>query len=124
MRRLLVFQHVPHEILGTLDPLLRDAGFRIRYVNFGRNPDAVPDLERYHGLIVLGGPMNCDQVTRHRHLATEIAGIQTAIRDGKPVLVAAAASSAGSPTSASASGINLGSESWRLPGCTRMPRAV
>ena len=29
MRRLLVFQHVPHEILGTLDPLLRDHGFRI-----------------------------------------------------------------------------------------------
>ncbi len=86
MRRLLVFQHVPHEILGTLDPLLRDAGFRIRYVNFGRNPDAVPDLDRYHGLIVLGGPMNCDQVTRHRHLATEVAAIQTAIRDGKPVL--------------------------------------
>jgi GMP synthase (glutamine-hydrolysing) len=86
MRRLLVFQHVPHEILGTLDPLLRDAGFRIRYVNFGRNPDAVPDLDRYHGLIVLGGPMNCDQVTRHRHLATEVAAIASAIRDGKPVL--------------------------------------
>jgi len=86
MRRLLVFQHVPHEILGTLDPLLRDHGFRIRYVNFGRNPDAVPDLDRYHGLIVLGGPMNCDQVTRHRHLATEVAAIQAAVRDGKPVL--------------------------------------
>ena len=86
MRRLLVFQHVPHEILGTLDPLLRDAGFRIRYVNFGRNPDAVPDLERYQGLIVLGGPMNCDQVTRHRHLATEVAAIQAAVRDGLPVL--------------------------------------
>lgn len=86
MRRLLVFQHVPHEILGTLDPLLRDHGFRIRYVNFGRHPDAVPDLDRYHGLIVLGGPMNCDQVARHRHLATEVAAIQTAVRDGKPVL--------------------------------------
>ena len=86
MRRLLVFQHVPHEILGTLDPLLRGHGFRIRYVNFGRHPDAVPNLDRYHGLIVLGGPMNCDQVTRHRHLATEVAAIQTAIRDGKPVL--------------------------------------
>jgi GMP synthase (glutamine-hydrolysing) len=86
MRRLLVFQHVPHEILGTLDPLLRDHGFRIRYVNFGRHPDAVPDLDRYHGLIVLGGPMNCDQVTRHRHLATEVAAIQAAVRDGKPVL--------------------------------------
>ncbi len=86
MRRLLVFQHVPHEILGTLDPLLRDHGFRIRYVNFGRDPDALPDLDRYHGLIVLGGPMNCDQVTRHRHLATEVTAIQQAVRDGKPVL--------------------------------------
>lgn len=86
MRRLLVFQHVPHEILGTLDPLLRDHGFRIRYVNFGRNPDAVPDLDKYDGLIVLGGPMNCDQVTRHRHLLTEVAAIKAAIRDSKPVL--------------------------------------
>lgn len=86
MRRLLVFQHVPHEILGILDPLLRDAGFRIRYVNFGRQPDAVPDLSRYNGLIVLGGPMNCDQVTRHRHLATEVLAIRETIRAGKPVL--------------------------------------
>jgi len=86
MRRLLVFQHVPHEILGTLDPQLRDAGFRIRYINFGRHPDAVPDMDRYHGLIVLGGPMNCDQVARHRHLLTEVAAIQAAVAAGKPVL--------------------------------------
>lgn len=86
MRRLLVFQHVPHEILGTLDPLLRRTGFRIRYVNFGRQPDARPELDRYHGLVVLGGPMNCDQVHRYRHLATEVELIQTAIAAGKPVL--------------------------------------
>ncbi len=86
MHRLLVFQHVPHEILGTLDPLLRAAGFRIRYMNFGRTPDAVPDLDRYHGLIVLGGPMNCDEVHRHRHLVTEVDTIQRALADGKPVL--------------------------------------
>jgi hypothetical protein len=36
MRKLLVFQHVASEPLGHLDPLLRDSGFRIRYVNFGR----------------------------------------------------------------------------------------
>ena len=86
MRRLLVFQHVPYEILGNLDPLLRDAGFRIRYVNFGRQPDAKPDLSRYHGLIVLGGPMNCDQSDRYPHLATEIEAIRAAIDAGKPVL--------------------------------------
>ncbi len=86
MRRLLVFQHVAYEILGVLDPLLRDAGFRIRYVNFGRQPDAQPDIDRYNGLIVLGGPMNCDQAERYPHLQTEIDVIQRAIDSGKPVL--------------------------------------
>ena len=86
MRRILVFQHVPHEILGTLDPLLRDAGFRIRYVNFGRQKDATPDVSRYHGLVVLGGPMNCDQVDRHPHLAVETEAIRRAIDRGLPVL--------------------------------------
>ena len=51
MKRLLVFQHVPHEILGTFNPQLKDAGFRIRYVNFGRTPDAQPNVEKYDGLI-------------------------------------------------------------------------
>lgn len=86
MRRLLVFQHVPYEILGNLDPLLRAAGFRIRYVNFGRQPELCPDISRYHGLIVLGGPMNCDQHDRHPHLLTEIEVIQQSIEEGKPVL--------------------------------------
>lgn len=86
MRRLLVCQHVAHEILGILDPLLREAGFRIRYVNFGRQPDARPDMQRYHGLVVLGGPMNCDQSERYPHLATEVELVQAAIGAGKPVL--------------------------------------
>ncbi len=86
MRRLLVFQHVPYEILGNLDPLLRDARFRLRYVNFGRHPDATPEISRYSGLIILGGPMNCDQSDRYPHLLTEIEVIRQAIRAGKPVL--------------------------------------
>jgi len=86
MRRLLIFQHVSYEILGTLDPLLRNAGFRIRYVNFDRQPDAKPDISRYHGLIVLGGPMNCDQSDRHPHLETEIELIRQTIDAGKPIL--------------------------------------
>ncbi len=86
MRRLLVFQHVAHEILGTLDPLLRDAGFRIRYVNYSRQPEAEPSLDRYHGLVVLGGPMNCDQVDRYPHLQREVEAIQQTIDAGRPVL--------------------------------------
>lgn len=84
--RILVFQHVPHEPLGTLDPLLRAAGFRIRYVNFRRNPDQRPTLDRYSALIVLGGPMNADDAGAHPNLATEVELIQEAVDRNMSVL--------------------------------------
>ncbi|MFQ5665545.1 MAG: gamma-glutamyl-gamma-aminobutyrate hydrolase family protein [Candidatus Binatia bacterium] len=86
MRKILVCQHVPFEILGTLDPLFKAAGMRIRYVNFGRHPDAQPSLDGYGGLVVLGGPMSVDQVDRHPHLITELALIRKAIDRNMPVL--------------------------------------
>ena len=86
MRKLLVFQHSAREPLGVLDPMLRHAGFRIRYVNFSRQPDLEPDVSRYHGLIVLGGPMNVDQQDRFPHLATEIAAIREALDRDIPIL--------------------------------------
>lgn len=86
MSKILVLQHVAYEVLGTLDPLLRSSGIRIKYVNFGRIPDSQPGLEGYRGLIVLGGPMNVDQVEQHKHLVTEINLIKDAIDRGLPVL--------------------------------------
>lgn len=86
MPRLLVFQHVAHEILGTLDPLLRDAGFRIKYVNFERHPNTLPSLEGYNGLIVLGGPMNVDEVDDYPNLLTEVDLIQEAVAKNLPIL--------------------------------------
>jgi GMP synthase (glutamine-hydrolysing) len=86
MRKLLVFQHSAREPLGLLDPMLRRHGFRIRYVNFSRQPGLRPDVSRYHGLVVLGGPMNVDQTDRFPHLATEIAAIQEALKRDIPVL--------------------------------------
>lgn len=77
--KILVFQHVPYEPLGTLDPLLKEAGFRIRYVNFGRMPEARPQLERYEALIVLGGPMNSDQIDTYPNLLTETDIIREAL---------------------------------------------
>ena len=55
MRKVLVFQHVANEILGTLNPSLKQQGLRIRYVNFEREPKAEPTIDKYNGLIVLGG---------------------------------------------------------------------
>jgi len=46
MRKLLVFQHSAREPPGVLDPMLREAGFRVRYVNFLRDPGAQLDVRR------------------------------------------------------------------------------
>jgi len=86
MKRLLVFQHVPHEVLGNLDPMLRGAGFRIRYVNFGREPATVPDVTKYDALVVLGGPMCVSQSNAYPHLNTEIQCIRDAIEQAMPIL--------------------------------------
>jgi GMP synthase (glutamine-hydrolysing) len=84
--KILVFQHVPYEPLGTLDPLLKEAGFRIRYVNFGRDPHQRPALDKYEALIVLGGPMNAHQIDAYPNLGTEVDIIHEAVDAGMSVL--------------------------------------
>lgn len=86
MSRLMVFQHVAAEPLGTLHARIRARGHRIRFHNFQRQPDAQPNVDRYQGLIVLGGPMNVEDQQRHPHLKTELLAIEAALRQGKPVL--------------------------------------
>ena len=86
MKKLLVLQHVPHELLGTLNPLLKRAGFRLRYVNFARHPDAKPCLEGYDGLVILGGPMSVNDAHRLPHLTVEMKLIERALKLNRPVL--------------------------------------
>lgn len=86
MRKIMVIQHVAHEPLGTLNPMLKDAGFRIRYVNFARDPDLSPSLEGYRGLIVLGGPMGVYEIEHYKHLQTEMKLIEEALKRDLPVL--------------------------------------
>ncbi|TWI12059.1 type 1 glutamine amidotransferase [Aerolutibacter ruishenii] len=86
MSRLLVFQHVAAEPLGTLDPLIRRRGHRIRFKNFERHPDTQPNVERYRGLVVLGGPMNVEDHAHRAHLLTEMRAIERMLELGRPVL--------------------------------------
>jgi len=86
MPRIMVFQHVAAEPLGTLDRLIRRRGHRVKFVNFEREPHARPKIDRYRGLIVLGGPMNVEDRHARTHLQTEIEVIGAALAAGKPVL--------------------------------------
>lgn len=86
MRKVLVFQHVAHKILGTLNPTLRDHGLRMRYVNFERNPEEEPTLEKYNGLIILGGHMGVYEAEKYTHIKTELKLIEEALKKNIPIL--------------------------------------
>lgn len=86
MKKILVFKHVAAENLGTLKPLLANEGFRVRYVNFDREPDAKPSIEKYQGLVVLGGWMGVYEADRYPHLKMECELIEQALRREIPVL--------------------------------------
>ncbi len=86
MPRIMVLKHVAAEPLGLLDPMIRARGHRIRYVNFQRHPQARPQLDRYHALVVLGGPMHVTETALYPHLLIECQLIEQALKRRIPVL--------------------------------------
>ncbi|MGS2724378.1 type 1 glutamine amidotransferase [Porticoccus sp. GXU_MW_L64] len=86
MAKILVFQHVPYEPLGLLDPMLRRHKHRIRYVNFARDDATIPALDNYAALIVLGGSMNIGQEAAYPHLELEKRAILQAMERQIPIL--------------------------------------
>lgn len=86
MRKVIVFQHVAHQILGTLNPILKKSGLNIRYINFERTPHATPTLDKYHGLVVLGGHMGVYESYIYRHINVELKLIEEALKKNIPIL--------------------------------------
>ena len=81
-----IFQHVPFEGPGSIEPWLRAAGHHITRTPFfigGSTLPAIPDID---SLIVMGGPMSANDEQLFPWLAQEKAFIRRAIDDGKPVL--------------------------------------
>ena len=80
-----VFQHVPFEGLGHLEPVLRRAGFDIAFTRFYENAGC-PDLGAVDFLIVLGGPMSANDEAALPWLAAEKEFIRRFLATGKPLL--------------------------------------
>lgn len=79
------FQHVPFEGLGSIEPWLRNAGYKISCTRF-YNSENLPLIEGIDLLIVMGGPMSVNDESKHPWLVQEKAFIKNAIRTGKSVL--------------------------------------
>jgi GMP synthase (glutamine-hydrolysing) len=86
MKGITVLRHVPHETLGTVEDVFRNAGLDWHYVDlFGAVPGRL-DLTGAAGLVVLGGPMNVDEIGAYPWLVNEVRWIRQAVDDELPVL--------------------------------------
>lgn len=82
----LTIQHIECEGPGIIASSLRAAGIGLQILHPYAG-DPVPDhLEGFGGLLILGGPMNADDLTTHPFLEAERALIRSAIQSGIPVL--------------------------------------
>ena len=80
-----VFQHVPFEGLGALEPALRRVGCDIGHTRFFADA-RLPDPARIDALIVMGGPMSANDETTLPWLAAEKDFIRRFHASGKPLL--------------------------------------
>jgi len=86
MKTVFVLQHVPHEPLGTLESHFRVAGLNLTPIELFRTvPERLPRHEAT-GLVVMGGPMNVDDVGAHPFLKSEVVWIREALTEEIPVL--------------------------------------
>jgi GMP synthase-like glutamine amidotransferase len=83
--RVRVFQHVPFEGLGALEPALRKRGCEIAATRFFAN-DPLPAAANVDFLIALGGPMSVNDEAAWPWLAAEKEFIRRHVAGGKPFL--------------------------------------
>lgn len=86
MPKVLVLQHTPPEILGTISDALDRKGISAQYIR-GFQGEPIPnDLTGAAGLIVLGGPMGVYDRDRVPFLKIELHLIELALKEKKPIL--------------------------------------
>lgn len=79
------FQHVSFEGLGSIEPWLKRAGYKITNTQFFK-PWKLPDFNEIDLLIVMGGPMSVNDEDEFAWLAAEKQFIQDVMKAGKRVL--------------------------------------
>jgi len=84
--RILIFQHIDVEHPGMFGELWREAGHELTAIELDEG-EAIPPLEDFDLLVVMGGPMDVWHEDRHRWLIDEKAAIRRWVKDlGKPYL--------------------------------------
>lgn len=85
-RSALAIRHVAFEDLGLLDPLLRERGYSIDYLDAGLDRIDAASVARADLLIVLGGPIGVYQTEAYPFLRDEIDAIRARAATRAPLL--------------------------------------
>jgi GMP synthase (glutamine-hydrolysing) len=85
-RTAIAIRHVAFEHLGTLDALLRQRGWEIRYVDAGIERIDLALADDSALLAMLGGPIGACEEDRYPFLLDELALIERRLAAGKPLL--------------------------------------
>lgn len=86
MTRVLVIQHVPHEGLGTFEPVLRDAGCETVTLHAAAPDVRWPLADAVQGVILMGGPMAVYDRQRHPWMQDELHFLRNALQQELPIL--------------------------------------
>lgn len=86
MGGVICIEQVASEHLDMLAEPLASGGLQIETLKVHRGESVPETIGEDCGLIVLGGPMNVDDVEAHPHLEDQVALIRRAVADDRPVL--------------------------------------
>lgn len=86
MAKILVLQHHPSEHLGKIAEALEASAQAWQYVRTYEGQPVPRDIRGAAGLILMGGPMGVYETERYPFLSDEMALIESALKDNKPVL--------------------------------------
>ncbi|MBB1596884.1 glutamine amidotransferase [Achromobacter sp. UMC46] len=85
-RRAVAIRHLHFEDLGTLEPLLRERGYDVQYVDAASQDLQTVDALSADLLIVLGGPIGAFDDAAYPFVADELALVQRRLAAGAPIL--------------------------------------
>ncbi|MBU6449740.1 MAG: type 1 glutamine amidotransferase [Rhodospirillales bacterium] len=83
--KILVFQHAVSEHPGSFRDVMKARGCVMHAVELDEG-EAIPPLEGFDALLVMGGPMDVWQTVRHPWLLDEMAAIKSWVEAGRPYL--------------------------------------
>ena len=86
VKTLLAIRHVPFEDLGSLEGLLAEAGYAIRYVDAPTADFARLDQTSWDLLVLLGGPIGVNERNDYPFLSEELRFVEARLKRNTPTL--------------------------------------